>query len=66
MKSSSPCEERAYDGNKKVKGGKRHIMVDVFGLLLVIFVHAANIHDTKAAHVVMEKGLASYPSKTIA
>jgi putative transposase len=62
VKSSSPGEERAYDGHKKVKGRKRHIMVDVLGLLLVVYVHAANIHDTKAAHVVMEKGLLSYPS----
>jgi putative transposase len=62
VKSSSPGEERAYDGHKKVKGRKRHILVDVLGLLLIIFVHAANIHDTKAAQVVMEKGLASYPS----
>jgi putative transposase len=62
VKSSSPGEQRAYDGNKKVKGRKRHIMVDVLGLLLCVFVHAANIHDTKAAGVVMTKSLERYPS----
>ena len=32
---------------KKVKGRKRHIVVDTLGCLLAITVHAANIHDTK-------------------
>lgn len=62
VKSSSPGKERGYDGNKKVKGRKRHILVDVLGLLLCVFVHAANIHDTKAAGVVMKNALERYPS----
>ena len=33
---------------KKVKGRKRHIVVDTMGNLLAIIVHAANIHDTKS------------------
>jgi len=33
---------------KKVKGRKRHIVVDTMGNLLAISVHAANIHDTKS------------------
>jgi putative transposase len=33
---------------KKVKGRKRHIVVDTMGNLLAITVHAANIHDTKS------------------
>jgi len=33
---------------KKVKGRKRHIVVDIMGNVLAIVVHAANIHDTKA------------------
>ena len=33
---------------KKVKGRKRHIVVDIMGNLLAIVVHAANIHDTKS------------------
>ncbi len=31
---------------KKVKGRKRHIVVDVMGNLLAVVVHAANTHDT--------------------
>ena len=62
VKSSSPGADRGYDGNKKVKGRKRHIVVDTLGLLLTVYVHAANIHDTKAAEMVMKKTLESYPS----
>ncbi len=32
----------------KVKGRKRHIVVDTMGNLLAVTVHAANIHDTKS------------------
>ncbi len=37
-------------------------MVDTLGLLLTVYVHAANVHDTKAAEMVMKKGLEAYPS----
>ncbi len=36
----------ASTGEKKVKGRKRHIVVDTLGNLLGVIVHAANIHDT--------------------
>jgi transposase len=36
-------ELRGYDGNKKLVGGKRHILVDTEGFLLSVVVHAANI-----------------------
>jgi len=37
------------DGNKKVKGRKRHIAVDVLGLVLNCHVSAANCADVKMA-----------------
>lgn len=45
--------ERGVDGGKKVKGRKQHIITDTMGLLLVVVVHAANIHDSKAAKEVI-------------
>ena len=48
-------ENRGFDGGKKVKGRKRHVVVDTLGLLLVVVVHAANRHDSKAAFEVLEK-----------
>ena len=46
---------RGVDGGKKIKGRKRHIIVDTMGLILVVIVHAANVHDSKAAFDVIEE-----------
>jgi transposase len=37
--------ERGYDGAKKVKGRKRHLLVDTQGLVLEARVHRANVTD---------------------
>ena len=42
-----------FDGNKKVKGIKRHVVVDKNGFLLAIMVTVANIHDSKATELLM-------------
>jgi len=39
--------ERGYDGGKRVKGRKRHIVVDSLGLPLAVSVTAANVHDLR-------------------
>ena len=41
---------RGWDGAKKTKGVKRHLAVDVNGLLLAVVVTAASIQDRDAAH----------------
>ena len=43
----------SYDGNKKVKGIKRHIVVDKNGFLLAVMVTVAHIHDSKAVMLLM-------------
>lgn len=42
------------DGNKKVKGIKRHVLVDKNGFLIAVIVTIANIHDSKAAMLLMK------------
>nr|WP_315201626.1 transposase [uncultured Flavobacterium sp.] len=42
-----------FDGNKKVKGIKRHIVVDKNGFLLAIMITVANVHDSKALLLLM-------------
>ena len=42
-----------FDGNKKVKGIKRHVVVDKNGFLLAIMVTVANVHDSKAVDYLM-------------
>jgi transposase len=45
--------ERGYDGGKKVKGRKRHIVVDTLGLLVAVAVTSAAVDDGVAAPQVM-------------
>jgi putative transposase len=42
-------EERSYDGGKKIKGRKRHLLVDTLGLLVAVLVTAAGTDDGAAA-----------------
>ena len=38
-----------YDAGKKIKGRKRHILVDTMGLLLSVVVHPADVQDRDGA-----------------
>lgn len=48
-------EQRGYDGGKKVKGRKRHILTDTTGLLLAVVVTAANVSDGRAAPALVDR-----------
>lgn len=48
-------ESRGYDAGKKIKGRKRHIVVDVLGLIIAVVVHSADVQDRDGAKLVMEK-----------
>ena len=43
-----PESSQGIDAGKKIKGRKRHVATDVLGLLLVVLVTAASVHDTVA------------------
>jgi putative transposase len=42
-------KERGYDGGKKIKGRKRHLLVDTLGLLLAVVITSAHVDDGAAA-----------------
>jgi putative transposase len=44
-----------YDGNKKIKGRKRHILVDTLGNLLDVVVSAANTNDREGVKILLTK-----------
>ncbi len=46
VKTVSHGEERGFDSGKQVKGRKRHVMVDMLGLLLIVIVTAASAQDS--------------------
>lgn len=47
-------EQRGYDGAKKVKGRKRHLLVDTQGLVLKARVHSAEIQDREGIKLLLE------------
>jgi putative transposase len=68
VKATEAGGERGFDAGKKIKGRKRHILVDSLGLLLVLVVHAANIQDYDGARQVLQQapGQSSRLQKVIA
>jgi putative transposase len=79
-KKSSPCAalidsqrvktthiggaQRGFDGGKKIKERKRHIITDTQGLLLSAVSHTANTHDNRAASGVIEPLKHRFPRLT--
>lgn len=55
VKLSNKIEIKGYDGNKKIKGRKRHILVDTLGFIHSVVIHEANIHDSVGAKLVLWK-----------
>jgi len=49
-------------GEKKIKGRKRHFLVDTLGLLLLAVVHSARLQDRDGAELVFAEAAARYPS----
>jgi putative transposase len=47
-------DERGYDGGKKVKGRKRHLLVDTQGLVLKARVHSAKVQDREGIKLLLE------------
>lgn len=54
-------DERGYDAGKKIKGRKRHILVDTLGLLLFVMVLKADIQDRDGAKLLFEKIKVRFP-----
>jgi putative transposase len=51
----SSQNECGYDAGKKIKGRKRHIMVDTMGLLILVVVTSASVQDRDGAKLLLEK-----------
>ena len=61
IKSTIAGESIGYDGNKKVKGRKRHLLVDTLGLIIVLVIHSAAIVDSNASEIIL--GHADVPER---
>ena len=68
---SPECEERGkrgsaidpagYDAGKKVKGKKRHVLVDTQGLLMHALVHAADVQDHDGGTLLVASLFGAFP-----
>jgi transposase len=54
-------DPQGFDAGKKVKGRKRHILVDTLGLLLSVVVHPADVQDRDGAREVLRRARQLFP-----
>jgi hypothetical protein len=55
VKSTPTGSFHGFDAGKLTKGSKRHILVDLLGLLIGVVVHCASIVDCNGAGLLFEK-----------
>ena len=48
-------DERGYDAGKKVKGRKRHLLVDTMGLMIAMVITSASVQDRDGAHILLKQ-----------
>ena len=60
-KRGSSLDPSGYDAGKKIKGRKRHILVDTLGLLLNVVVHPADIQDRDGALHLLRRARRLFP-----
>jgi putative transposase len=63
VKATEIADSRGYDGGKKIRGRKRHIVVDKLGLLLVVVVSVASADDGTFAPAVLGQLSAEHRSR---
>ena len=54
VKSGGVSEEVGFDGGKKIRGRRRHIVTDVLGLVVALSVTAANVGERDEAERIFE------------
>ena len=54
-------EERGYDGGKKIKGRKRHFLVDTEGFVLKVKAHSAKVMDYEGIKTLLGRANEQFP-----
>ena len=62
VKTTLAFDKRGFNGGKKVKGRKQHIVTDTMGNLLSVTMHATNTHDIVAGINSAKKAFVKYPT----
>ena len=63
-KRGASIDPPGYDAGKKIKGKKRHVLVDTLGLMLHAIVHPANIQDRDGGGLVLSTLFGRFPFLT--
>jgi transposase len=61
LKKGPWLDPSGYDAGKKVKGRKRHILVDTLGLLLNVVVHPADVQDRDGTFLLLRRARRLFP-----
>jgi putative transposase len=59
IKTATQGEAVGFDGHKKIKGRKRHLLVDTLGLIIAVVVTAAHMDDRQGLVMLMKRYFAS-------
>ena len=62
VKTLQEAETKGYDVGKKIKGRKRHILVDTLGLLPVSWMSTADVQDRDATQAVLPMAAQQHPT----
>jgi putative transposase len=62
VKTTAEATEVGYDGGKKIKGHKRHIITDTCGNLLKVVVSAAGLSDNEGGKKIIDKVKSAFPT----
>ncbi len=60
VKSAGLAETVGYDAGKKIKGRKRHLLVDTLGLVLSVLVTAASVPERLGAQTLLQEALGPF------
>ena len=55
VKHADSSQEIGYDAGKKIKGRKRHVLVDTMGLILALLVTGADVQDRDGARMLLSR-----------
>lgn len=61
VKSAETARETGFDGGKRIKGRKRHVLVDGLGLVFAVAVTSAAVSDAAGAEVVLRAAAEGNP-----
>ena len=61
VKTTEAGGPRGFDSGKKIKGRKRHLLVDTLGLVLCVVVHSAQLQDRDGARLLFERIRTRFP-----